>query len=337
MGRSGKKFWPLWVYTLRILAGATVAWLGVEVLVHFLAARLIDVHPIVISNPLIGWRLEPDLLGVRERSKEFQYTVYTDDHGFRIGSIDTQHPDHCDVLFLGDSFLFGVGVDEEQSLVGRLRPNAPNWVICNAGVPGYGTDQELLTLSALYTRRFLHPGSVVVLLTFINDFTDILRRTEWGRGKPWYTSGTNGALELHEPARLPQLLWNHSAILYWSDFTLHQKGLIEDKIYGDMSTTPALYLRLLAAISSLTRSNGWKLALAYTSGKMAGTPGAVRCNLLAQGYAERNHLSFASLDDCMPNLPSYYYVADSHWNETGNAVAYQCLNTSLFHPLGITQ
>lgn len=81
------------------------------------------------------------------------------------------------VLVLGDSFVFGAGVDVDQALpaqlaerlLGRARPGTE---IVNAGTPGYGTARELAWLETFGSE--LEPDEVVLCVFVGNDFSDNL-------------------------------------------------------------------------------------------------------------------------------------------------------------------
>lgn len=70
------------------------------------------------------------------------------------------------ILLLGDSFTFGQGVSMEESFARRMEKQLGGVEVINAGVPGYGLDQEYL----LYKDRAHKFGAdLVILVFFIND------------------------------------------------------------------------------------------------------------------------------------------------------------------------
>lgn len=71
------------------------------------------------------------------------------------------------ILVLGDSFAFGVGVDDDHTLAAQLGALlGPSWEVLNGGVSGYSTDQELLWFERLESLR----PEIVVLVVCDNDF-----------------------------------------------------------------------------------------------------------------------------------------------------------------------
>jgi lysophospholipase L1-like esterase len=88
---------------------------------------------------------------------------------YELNSLGLRGPEpgpRPDVLFLGDSFTFGMGVALENTFVSRVAgaldarlPGAPQ--VVNAGVPGYGSVQEAARLPSLLAD--MRPRLVVVV------------------------------------------------------------------------------------------------------------------------------------------------------------------------------
>jgi lysophospholipase L1-like esterase len=74
------------------------------------------------------------------------------------------------VLFLGDSFVWGYDVEAEERFTELLRRGLPDARIVNAGVPGYGTDQEYLMLERIWDA--VRPDVVVLMFCTGNDRAD---------------------------------------------------------------------------------------------------------------------------------------------------------------------
>jgi hypothetical protein len=110
------------------------------------------------SNNSLGWR------GVREY-RDYKQTKYR-------------------VLFLGDSFTYGLGVNDDQpfpALVEKiLTADRLSVETMNAGCPGKGTDYEVKLFDTL-GRKF-HPD-ITVLCFFCNDFQDNERGEYYNIGK----------------------------------------------------------------------------------------------------------------------------------------------------------
>jgi lysophospholipase L1-like esterase len=99
----------------------------------------------------------------------FGNPVFTDRHGFRVprGYDPGAQAGAPALLLLGDSVAFGSGVDEPETLAGRLRGSLPEAVIYNSSVVGYGTYDYKAVV-----EHFLpaHPEVRAVILVFcLND------------------------------------------------------------------------------------------------------------------------------------------------------------------------
>ena len=101
---------------------------------------------ISLYDPLLGWKLKPYYVGV-EKNNEFEIEYKTNNFGFR--DEDFLFDDKQKIFFLGDSFTFGEGVERQEILSALLEEKFSRFDVMNLGVPGYGTDQELLLLQQL--------------------------------------------------------------------------------------------------------------------------------------------------------------------------------------------
>lgn len=130
-----------------------------------------------VSDPHTGYRFKPGY-GPRSLVKqEFTGAVFTNSQGFRDRERGPKPEGGFRVLSLGDSFVwgaYGTSVDETygallERMLGEVAPGRAVEVI-NAGVMGWGTDNELAFYEA-YGREY---GADVVLLSFCvaNDFFD---------------------------------------------------------------------------------------------------------------------------------------------------------------------
>jgi hypothetical protein len=132
-----------------------------------------------VTDENVGYRLESNVREVTERPGVYRYAWTTNAQGFR-GERAYAVPKPAGgrrVLMIGDSFTFGMGVDDDEiaavRLEGALREvcGDPGIEVVNTGVPSYGTSQELATL-----ERYGLPlqPDVVVLSVVSNDADDNL-------------------------------------------------------------------------------------------------------------------------------------------------------------------
>jgi len=152
--------------------------LAVTLVVLVIAAEItlrIVYHPeflgsVIRYDPLLGWSLEPNssLVSV-DSQRGFRYRIDVNAHGLRDRDVPPEKPaGRKRVLILGDSFAFGVGLDNGERFSDVLGVVLPDDVdVINAGVPGWGTDQEILFYESVL-RRY-QPDVVVLQFTGQND------------------------------------------------------------------------------------------------------------------------------------------------------------------------
>jgi len=142
----------------------------------------------------LGWKGTPNAQSPYI-SKDFIVHVTHDEHGFRN---QTQNfiPNKRNILLLGDSYGWGWGVKDNETAASVFNQQNPNANIYNLSVPGYGTDQELLTLQRFSKQ---HPDNFyddVVLLLYYNDFEDNIATERYSYPKPMFQQDKDNQLQL---------------------------------------------------------------------------------------------------------------------------------------------
>jgi hypothetical protein len=165
--------------------------LGVaEVAVRYISPQ--EVGPVRFAcHPELGDIPVPGQRGERRFSGVFTFRYSNNSLGWR-GRREYREAKPTDyrVLFLGDSFTYGLGVNDDQTFAVQvekdLRAGLMSLEVMNAGCPGKGTDYELKCFQTV-GRKF-HPD-LTVLGFFGNDFADN------ARGE-YYTIGSRGELRV---------------------------------------------------------------------------------------------------------------------------------------------
>ena len=88
--------------------------------------------------------------------------------GFRGGEWGPQAPG--EIVVVGDSQVFGLGVEEEETVSARLAGVMGASVI-NGGVPTYGPDEYLAVIRRLLADR--NPATVILVINASNDFFEV--------------------------------------------------------------------------------------------------------------------------------------------------------------------
>lgn len=114
------------------------------------------------ESALTGWDLRPGkfrlLLGQRGRPS----TISVNDDGSRVTGSQEPPPssDARKILFIGDSFIFGEGLDDEETLPWHLQERLPSRQVLNYGVGGFSTCQSLYRLKQI--EAMLHTEDIVI-------------------------------------------------------------------------------------------------------------------------------------------------------------------------------
>src|SRR5258706_9667952 len=139
-----------------LLAASTfVGLLAVEGALRLLWPQpLLEVHRVTggdsaftMLDPELGWKNRPRASGETDAAGK-TVRVSISAAGFRDREWTKEKPKGTTrIAVLGDSFVFGSGVDADARMTNLLeaRLGGPTEVL-NFGVPGYGTDQEWLLL-----------------------------------------------------------------------------------------------------------------------------------------------------------------------------------------------
>lgn len=87
------------------------------------------------------------------------------------------------IAFIGDSFVWGYDVQQEERFTEKLQPMIPDYEIINMGVSGYGTDQELLLLQKWFD---VFQPEIVFLVYDNTDWGDNNSNYRYGCFKPFF-------------------------------------------------------------------------------------------------------------------------------------------------------
>lgn len=166
---------------LGLLGGTLVLCvLALEVAVRLLGAVS---PPMTERDSVVGQRLVRHFAGkVYDAESRQSVLVRTDREGFRGPDRPCEKPQHVRrVAVLGDSMIAALGVEEDQTLVGRLEQllnrqssGAERWEVFNFGVPGSSTGQEFALWRA--TVKQYRPDVVLCGFFVGNDLADNSRR-----------------------------------------------------------------------------------------------------------------------------------------------------------------
>lgn len=161
------------------------------------------VQTIFHPDQVLGHRLAPNLQVRAQRLGTandvlFAASYSTDANGHRITPIE--HPDRREkfILFFSDSFIFGEGVNDDETLPSRVSALAPAYVSYNYGVQGYGPQQMMLQLQSDEITSDVRQKSGILIYLFlknhINRVIGSMSLYNSGDHMPYYRLEANDAL-----------------------------------------------------------------------------------------------------------------------------------------------
>jgi hypothetical protein len=186
-----------------------------------------------VSSGVFAYELRPDW-SCRHDSADFDVTVRTNALGLRGAPASLRKtPGTYRILVLGDSFAFGFGVEDDETLPAyldhELGGRAAGIEVLNAAVPGWATD--------LVTTGFALEPDLVILTLFQNDPAELMwHRISFGeerlprriqstqrmidqRGRMHYVNDAELALpRMVFPGQ--SLLRDHSHLYHWLRYRL---------------------------------------------------------------------------------------------------------------------
>jgi len=229
------------------------------------------------------------------------------------------------VAVLGDSFVFGYGIDEPHLFPARLaeifgRRRAAPYEVANLAVTGYSTDQELLLYRSL--REELR-ADIVILVVCDNDFeANTLNVMYRIYAKPFFTIGPGG-LQLHN-VPVPKLsvtqrgvLWLRRNSRLWNALrarspwfeVVHARSSGEDPV--------GITTALIRALAADVGQDGGQLLVVNTGrrGEDLRFYRALRRRLSARGIRCAGLWGpLKRARDAAPEAAWDWHPEDSHWN-----------------------
>jgi hypothetical protein len=160
-----------------LLLAAVVVSLGIcEAALRMTGRFQTPSYPPICTRPelyqpsaLYGYRLWPS------RTTTYLYpahnprslTLVSNRDGFRSSREFDEPDERLRVMMVGDSFVFGEGVEESERFTNALEALQPSWRIDSLGMPGYGPDLMLRALEAVGLKA---APDVVVFSMYTDDF-----------------------------------------------------------------------------------------------------------------------------------------------------------------------
>jgi len=147
----------------------------------------------------VGYVMSPEFQGTLKRA-EFEMSFSSSREGLRGGDLEPRLANTIRFLVLGDSQVWGYGVQDQETLTHELeilladRFPSLDFQVLNAGVPGYGTADELNFLRS--RQEALDPDVVILVFLPVNDFDENrVPATTWADVQDGYLTWGNDQSE----------------------------------------------------------------------------------------------------------------------------------------------
>src|SRR5258708_10540583 len=137
----------------------------------------------------LGWAPVPNSSSVVTTAR----TIHAQHNSLGFRDIEFERSARPTMLFLGDSFVWGVDAEANERFTDLLRDRLPGLTIVNAGVSGYGTDQEYILLQRIWPT--IQPAVVSLTFCSANDRLDNGTNVRYdGYQKPYFATAADGTL-----------------------------------------------------------------------------------------------------------------------------------------------
>jgi hypothetical protein len=139
----------------------------------------------------LGWAPIPNSVSLVTTAR----TIHAQHNSLGFRDIEFKRDSRPTMLFIGDSFVWGVDAEADERFTDILRNRIPGYNVVNAGVSGYGTDQEYLLLRKVWPT--IQPKVVMLVYCAANDRLDNGTNIRYdGYQKPYFAAAADGTLEL---------------------------------------------------------------------------------------------------------------------------------------------
>ena len=255
---------------------------AVETGLHYRHDEVLGWHPVAGDRRTI--------LGSRRFSVEHNRAGFRDrDHGAKTKPR---------ILFLGDSFVWGFDVDQHERFTDLVQDALPGWDVINAGVAGYGTDQEYLLLTQI--AGTYQPDLVFVMFCTDNDRNENSSNKEYGFYKPYFVRDGGGLVLKGTPVRRAETYWFNEHPWLFSFRLTRAAAKLLHPYPGVQVPDPTLdELRLIARFLE-------ERQVALLAGMTDNDPGV-------EGYFASAHIPLLTFRD-IERFPTF----GSHWTPAGH-------------------
>ena len=265
-------------------------------------------------DPILGWH--PAAHDARTVIASRPFRVDHNSDGFR----DREHGPKTTprILFLGDSFVWGFDADVGERFTELVQAGLPGWELINAGVSGYGTDQEYLLLKQIAGRY--QPDAVFLMFCADNDRLENASNQGYGFFKPYFVRESGELVLKGTPVPKSETYWfaDHPTL-----FSVRLTRAIAKVLrHHEVIHVPDLTLELVGLITRFLDEQHIPLLVGLTG-----------ADADLERYLASSHIAFLTLPPEIERYPSN----GSHWTPRGNQVVSRKVLEALKPFLGRTE
>lgn len=250
----------------------------------------------------LGWYPAPNSSSVATNARTF----HARHNSLGLRDIEPVPDARPTIMFLGDSFVWGLDAEVDERFSDLLRARVPSHQIVAAGVSGFGTDQEYLLLQRLWPK--IQPAVVVLIFCTQNDRQDNSTNIRYeGYQKPYFATAPDGSLVLSgQPVPKSRLQAIKEVWLVRHLWLARLASAVYLKLRHPMLVVPDPTERLVGKLRDFVQARGAR----FLVGLQYRDPELIR-------YLQAERIPFVGLDgaDFYPGA-----AEGTHWTPDGHKV-----------------
>jgi hypothetical protein len=305
-------------FSIIVIVAATL--LAVEIALRFADLRILrqDASERSLAydyDSELGWATVPNSVSIVTTAR----TIHARHNSLGFRDIE-YHPDGRPlILFVGDSFVWGVDAEVNERFTDLLRGRMPRYSVLNAGVSGYGTDQEFIWLKRIWPT--LRPAIVVLFFCTDNDRLDNSTNVRYaGYRKPYFDMSPDGALTIAgQPVPKSLKIMIRDYWLLRRSWLARLAGLAYIEISSPQAFVPDPTEKLIGAIHDYVAGHNAKLLVALQ-----------RTDDQLTAHLRSRRIPFVLLD----GAPAYRPEFGAHYTPEGNELVSRLLLRFLTEQIG---
>jgi hypothetical protein len=251
-------------------------------------------------DPELGWTPLPNSSSMVTNAR----TIHAQHNSLGLRDIEFSLDGKPTIMFLGDSFVWGLDAEADERFTDLLRPRISGYKILAAGISGYGTDQEYLLLKRLWSK--VRPAVVVLIFCTQNDRQDNSTNIRYeGYQKPYFATASNGSLVLeNQPVPKSRLQYIKEDWLVRNLWLARLVATSYVKVRYPLRYVPDPTERLVSKIRDFVEANGAR----FLVGLQYDDPDLV-------SHLQANRIPFVTFDGA-----AFYpgASAGAHWTPEGH-------------------